>query len=405
MVKVAVYMMAFYLLYSLLLRRDTAYGRNRAFILLSLVFSGILPFFSFTTTEPLHIQFFGRLLSGVFIDADNSVNNETAFISARPLKIIYAVYIAGVMLFMAKLAINFTSLLILILKGQNCHDRVIKFRNSSASGFSAMGYIFINEKLTEEDAEAIIEHEKHHLRQNHYIDIILLEFLISLQWFNPFIYLFNRELRSLHEYQADRDCLRSGIPVLRYQNLILSQVFRTGALNITSNFSNPSLVRKRFLMMTRKRSTGLANLKLLSAIPVTSLIFFSTSVNNVASLPEDYRGPAKIQLPGMSEAPYSTVEVMPVFPGGDVSLLKFISENIIYPEEAKAQNIQGRVTVKFCITSSGNINQVSIVSGIHPQLDAEALRVVSGLPRFEPGRQNGIAVPVWYYIPITFTLR
>ena len=105
------------------------------------------------------------------------------------------------------------------------------------------------------------------------------------------------------------------------------------------------------------------------------------------------------------EAPYVVVEEMPMFPGGDAALLKYIAENTHYPEVAKENNIQGRVIIRFCVTAKGGVSQISVLKGVAPELDAEAIRVVKTLPAFKPGRQGGKAVPVWYMVPITFTLK
>jgi protein TonB len=103
--------------------------------------------------------------------------------------------------------------------------------------------------------------------------------------------------------------------------------------------------------------------------------------------------------------PFVVVEEMPMFPGGDVELLKYIGEHTEYPEVAKENNIQGRVIVRFCVTAKGGVSQVSILKGVDPELDKEAIRVVSALPAFKPGKQGGKPVPVWYMVPITFTLK
>jgi TonB family protein len=105
------------------------------------------------------------------------------------------------------------------------------------------------------------------------------------------------------------------------------------------------------------------------------------------------------------DAPYVVVEDMPMFPGGDGELLKFIAENTIYPEAAKADTIQGRVTVRFIVNRDGNTEGISVLRGIHPLLYAEAVRVVGTLKGFKPGMQGGKPVPVWFSVPITFTLK
>jgi protein TonB len=111
------------------------------------------------------------------------------------------------------------------------------------------------------------------------------------------------------------------------------------------------------------------------------------------------------EVDNADETPFVVVEEMPMFPGGDVELLKFIGTNTVYPEVAKANNIQGRVIVRFCVTSTGGVSKTSILKGVSPELDAEAIRVVNTLPQFKPGKQDGKAVPVWYMVPITFNLK
>ncbi len=113
----------------------------------------------------------------------------------------------------------------------------------------------------------------------------------------------------------------------------------------------------------------------------------------------------EVQEAEAEEVPFVVVEEMPMYPGGDLELLKYISEHTNYPEVAKENNIQGKVIVRFCVTAKGGVSQVSVLKGVDPELDAEAMRVVTTLPPFKPGKQGGKPVPVWYMVPITFTLK
>jgi protein TonB len=103
--------------------------------------------------------------------------------------------------------------------------------------------------------------------------------------------------------------------------------------------------------------------------------------------------------------PFIVVEEMPMFPGGEVELLKYVFEHTQYPEVAKENNIQGKVIVQFCVTSKGTVSKATIMKHVDDALDAEALRVVSTLPLFKPGKQGGKPVPVWFTLPINFTLK
>lgn len=414
MVKVAVYLIAFYLVYSLFLSRDTAYSRNRAYILLSLAFAITFPFISIQTLKPLDIQQFGRLLQEVFVSANGSAEKGSgSWMSVKNIiQVIYPIYIIGVLVLLFKLLIDFLNLAFLILRQKNKGSRIIRFHGFNTSGFSAMGYIFINTRLSAEEAGEIIRHEQNHLHKNHFIDIIFIETVKAFQWFNPVVYLLDRSLRAVHEFQADQGCLSSGIPVVSYQSLLLSQVFKSKAFNLTNSFSNPSLIKKRMIMMTKKRTSSIAAIKLLLVIPVTIIVFLAISAYKYADAPPPPPPPPPptdnkvvVSEDAEGEVPFVVVEEMPSFPGGDAELLKFIGENTKYPEVAKENNISGRVIVKFCVTAKGGVSQISILKGVSPELDEEAMRVVNMLPAFKAGKQGGKAVPVWYMVPITFTLK
>lgn len=103
--------------------------------------------------------------------------------------------------------------------------------------------------------------------------------------------------------------------------------------------------------------------------------------------------------------PVITVEEMPTFPGGEEALLRFIAESIKYPQEAVDNGIQGRVTLRFVVSSDGSVKRVEVLRGVHLVLDEEAIRVVSSLPKWKPGKQNGKAVPVWFFVPVNFKLK
>jgi len=102
---------------------------------------------------------------------------------------------------------------------------------------------------------------------------------------------------------------------------------------------------------------------------------------------------------------YEIVEVMPQFPGGEQALMRFISENIKYPDDAKSNRMQGRVYVTFVVGKSGAIEEASILKGTGNSLEGEALRVINRMPPWNPGMQNGKPVRVKYNLPINFQLK
>lgn len=156
-----------------------------------------------------------------------------------------------------------------------------------------------------------------------------------------------------------------------------------------------------------------AILRLLIVIPLlTALIIaiVSCSASRKASKTPTEMTPPPPPSPPPPPPPAPTevfiiVEEMPQFPGGETALMKFIVDNIKYPEAARNKGIQGRVMLKFVVTANGNIDQVEVVRGVDPLLDQEAIRVIKMMPLWTPGRQGGKAVNVWYTIPVTFALN
>ncbi len=101
---------------------------------------------------------------------------------------------------------------------------------------------------------------------------------------------------------------------------------------------------------------------------------------------------------------YTAVEQMPRYPGGEAEMMRFIGEHVIYPKEAMDADEEGRVVVKFVIDAEGKVTDPVVMRGVSPSLDAEALRVVGEMPRWEPGRANGEAVSTQYVLPVAFKL-
>lgn len=171
--------------------------------------------------------------------------------------------------------------------------------------------------------------------------------------------------------------------------------------------------------MNKKRSPLLAVAKYVLILPALLLLMYCNSKEekaadtpaettnvvppqSVADLPSDV--PVAVLEEPLGEV-FEIVEEMPKFPGGEAALMKFIGENLKYPEKAQEEGIQGRVTIRYIVDAKGAIRDAKILRGIDPGCDAEALRVIEAMPKWEPGKQNGKAVPVYFTIPILFRLK
>ena len=109
----------------------------------------------------------------------------------------------------------------------------------------------------------------------------------------------------------------------------------------------------------------------------------------------------------IEEAPkvFEIVEQMPSFPGGQEEMMKWISSNLNYPVDAQERGVTGRVVIRFVVTKTGSVEDIQVLRGIDPSCDREATRVVKAMPKWNPGRQNGEAVAVYFNLPILFRLK
>ena len=101
---------------------------------------------------------------------------------------------------------------------------------------------------------------------------------------------------------------------------------------------------------------------------------------------------------------YQIVEEMPQFPGGEKALMEYIAKNLTYPQEARDKGVEGRVLIGMVIEKDGSVSNVKVLRGISQECDAEAVRVISSLPKWKPGKMKGEPVQVSYQIPINFKL-
>lgn len=173
-------------------------------------------------------------------------------------------------------------------------------------------------------------------------------------------------------------------------------------------------------MMNKKRTKGIGRTKYVMFLPLAALLMIVSNIETVARTTKKFAadvmenvGPKMATSPlpvvqdtvNLSNTIFEVVEVMPEFPNGGMSaLMKYLGENIKYPAEAKEKKIQGRVTVQFVVNQDGSISDTKILRGASPLLDAEALRVVSAMPKWKPGTQRGEVVRVKYTIPVMFNL-
>jgi TonB family protein len=249
------------------------------------------------------------------------------------------------------------------------------------------------------------------MRQKHSIDLILLEFLTVVQWFNPFIWFCKSTIRNLHEYLADQGVLLDGFSKADYQQMLVNQTFGIQYNYVTNHF-NQSLIKRRFIMMSKNQKNRFQYFKAMVVLPVSMImvLFFSISVvpdliAQETTKPENkQKESTKVDQSSQNDDVYVVVEDMPQYPGGEEARIKFMIENIKYPEEARKKGVEGTVYVTFVVEKDGAISNIKILRGIGSGCDEEAMRVIALMPSWKPGIQRDKPVRTQFNMPIKFSL-
>jgi len=546
--KVAVLIAAFYFCYRLLMERETMHRLNRIVLLSSILLSLVLPLCVITLHETVEvessqvgtsagnpIQEIDRLELGITelgtATAEDSIVPSVETNTTNLLKnlfqpdIIFVIFMIGLVCRLLYIAKSFRHLRRMIKDSeqQSLEDGVtLAVVDLPVAPFSWMHTIVLSRIDYEECNPSILAHERGHIQQHHSWDIVFVEVLTALQWFNPVVWLLRRDLRTVHEYEADASVLSSGSDMSQYIQLLMRKAMGTKAC-ILANGINNSTIKKRINMMLLNKSPRRNSLKLLALLPivgvtlalnaetVTDVVYKNdepqkqvpvkkgkksatiktgnnqavevveiiepksidkdkiviseqqekepnaavlilntkqegeepllilddkiATIDQVRALPRDavarvatMREKAAIRSYGekakhgaliittvkhqkeidneLISQPdvFDKVDEMPQFPGGMPAMMQYLSSNIRYPEDAKEAGAQGRVIVSFIVEKDGSISNAKVTKPTYSSLDEEALRLVSAMPNFIPGKQNGEAVRVKYSFPVSFRL-
>jgi len=224
----------------------------------------------------------------------------------------------------------------------------------------------------------------------------MIEIINIIQWFNPFIYLYKKSLKTTHEYLSDEKVIEQGFDSDEYKLLLLKQ--RIGVQPGFANNFNKSLTLKRITMMNQKKSNSIAKLKVLFAIPVIAFSLFLFSFNSSSNITSN-KTPDNVQVQD------TIPDVRPKYPGGDMALRTFIVNKLKYPKEAVEKGLTDIVYVKFLVTKDGKVTDVEVVKGNYEILNNEAIRVVKMMPDFKPALKDDKPVDAYMTIPINFSLK
>lgn len=424
MLLVNIYLTLFFGFYSLLLRRETFFQLNRIYLVGTAILSFFIPLIEsewvkgLFITQQVQYSIYG---TGVITITDLAPMKNNPLTIGQLLIILYG---AGVIFLAAKLILQ-----LLLLR------RIIKDPTPAAS------YSFFNKIKVQAgiDGKDVIEsHELVHARQFHSADVLIIEAVMIINWFNPVVYLYRFAIKHVHEYIADRHTLDKGTNKADYAMLLLSQTFDTPTHQLVNPFFNHSLLKKRIMMLQKNRSQRIKLIKYGLSAPlfILMLVLSSATISNSKAINAIHKkaqkvfdasakavltdttykttiityDPKKDKLPADTvpeenkNQVFSAVEHSPTFPGGQAGFEKYLASNLKYPAEAVKNKVQGRSIITFVVEKDGSLSDIKVVRSVGSGTDEEAIRVLKASPKWSPGVQNKRKVRVQYTVPINFSM-
>lgn len=417
-VEVNIYFSIFAAALIVFFKGDTNYFLKRWYILFMVVCSILFPFYQFTTavsSSNFVINLQPIMVSGKAIISNTPVGKNFPSLLAY-------IYFTGLLISLLKFTIDFYKLRKLISTSEVVFTKNGKIREnqSLASPISFFNIVVWPKNISKQEREFMLAHEQVHISDKHSIDILLIRVFQAFSWFNPFVYAVRNELEATHEFIADKKVTYSFNDSYNYSKLILSRALNTSSTILWHPFfSNSKLLKRRIMMLNKSQPTKMSKLKYFAIIPLLALGFVINACTDDSTVrPTDIKKDnlEKIELSSKEKEAlsqpqlvddmtvYNIADVMPSFPGGDQELMNFLSENIKYPDDCKAEGIEGMVFLSFIIDTEGNMQNVKVLRSPDERLSESAVNTLEQMPQWIPGIKDGSTVNVQFNLPIKYAL-
>lgn len=348
-------LMLFYACFKALFSNDTFFRLNRWILLIGTGCCLLLPFGWISIREATLLQQpiiqLERILMGNPVPALETTPTEPQ--EAKPVTpepaiswelLIGLLYISGCVACLTGTAFSFHKMYRIIQTGRRVKQGscILILTPEPLSPFSWGNYIILSEEDYSNNPDEILAHEKIHLNYRHSLDLIYMELVLTLHWYNPSVWLLKQELREIHEYQADKGVLSQGIDATKYQLLLVKKAVGSSLYTLANSF-NHSKIKKRITMMLKKRSNNWAQLKLLLLAPVGLLALSVFARSESEPPPIQASPPTNLEQP--NEPPMPTTDKSTIIQNDikeeyDV-YLSFTKNNDVGKEELAGMTLYG----------------------------------------------------------------
>jgi bla regulator protein BlaR1 len=412
-IQVVLFQVLFLAIYDLFLSKETFFTTNRWYLLSTPIVSFLLPLVKIPSFQKAISQEYTVYLPEIILSPERVIQETSWYQSINYLDVLF---IGGVVIFCILFATKLVKI-IKLTKAYKLHKKdgyTLVLIPKQTKAFSFFNYIFLGEEIPDTQKEQIIAHELVHSKQKHSFDLLFFELLKIMMWFNPMIFIYQKRITLVHEYISDAVATKSA-PKENYINQLLSNFFQVENISFINQFYKQTLIKKRIIMMKKKQSKKMNQLKYLVLIPVLLSMLFYTScsssrqVTKTAKATEIIEEVEEVEV-SIESVSFMKIEKAPTFPGCDSGdkdcFSKMIKKHFSRNFDSKLPNGLGlsagkkRVFVGFKVDVNGDVIDVK-VRAPHPAIKAEVIRVMKTLPKMIPGQQEGKNVAVSYNIPLT----
>ena len=410
MIKSTVFLSVFYAFFILFMKKTTFFRFNRMVFLAASVLCFILPTLEISPTIfagiDMPMNAIEEALTPTYVLGLDGVT-VTAGSGKIWLIIISTVYFAGFIIVLGSNIASYMRLYALLHKSQAGDMDGIKVLTADMDmpSFSWGRYIVISHTDLESNP-AIFTHEKMHIKCRHSIDLMLHSLISMIHWFNPLVWIARMELKMLHEYEADELTLKTGINPTQYQLLLVRKTVDAKQFQMANGFYHSKL-KNRIIMINKKKTNRWMRLAYVICIPAIIGAMCCCSQRKGNNAQTGTPAATETVTETAATVPYSEIFEKPTFEGSDANAFaKWVYGQVKYPQQCIDEKIEGRVVLQFTINKVGEVADVTVLRGVCPALDEEAVRAVKASPAWTPGKtEDGKAVPVTFTFPIVFALR
>jgi beta-lactamase regulating signal transducer with metallopeptidase domain len=398
LLKSGILLFIFYAIYKLLLENEKMFHFNRAYLLGSLVFSLITPL-QIISFESSFSNKTGLVQLDELVIQKSTENLVSVSVNDFLTVLIAVSYGVMVLLLMFRFILNLYSFYKRTKRSEVrfIEDEKVVLIEEPILPHSFWKSIFINKEAFDNGKipSELIAHEKAHLEQKHTLDILFVEVLQIVFWFNPLFLFYKKAIKLNHEFLADEAVNKQFGKVKKYQKLLLDFAAIENTISLASTI-NYQITKKRLLMMTKKESSIKIVLKVFSVGVVYALLLFVFSTKTMA---QTVKNKAEVGEKDIYEN--DAIETQPEFPGGVTAFYKFVGSNFKMPAEADKNKIQGKVYMQFVVEKDGSLSDLRTMKDIGYGIGDEVIRVLKLSPKWTAGFVNGKPVRVMYSLPIT----